>query len=1037
MKTFYTFLLAILLPNIICLANTNHKADLNSYDEFNITNATSNSGDSYNLSLPQIICPQNIDTILPSRRDCGAAIEYNVGFDDANCPISQFNLAQNFSDANISAFSCSAEVETSHLRVYDLSQSGLPTQVFLTGVDVGVGFASEEPEITINLYTLQGEFIYANMTLLESYKAIVPVLSGGIFTVPIDLLVSNTDMIVVELVAPSFDQGQIPGYNIGGGQSAPSYIASPGCSIDEPVDMASFGQPDFNLVLKLRASNFSIQQTAGLESGEVFPAGTTTNTFVLTDPNGASDECSFDVNVSFGEAPFLICPPNINTTSQEGVCGAIVDFDVFILETCDGDSIYQIVGIPSGGEFPLGFTRNEYVAVDMFGGRDTCRFDVFVEDVIAPTIECLDDIIVTVDDAACGSIVEFDLIVNDFCTSPQLNQTSGIPSGFNFPVGVTTNSYMAIDEAGNSSQCSFNIIVEDGSELSFVNCPDDIIIETSTADCGAIANYELPEVSGGDCDSIPIAIRQNISNQVISSYGCDQSIESRHLRVFDMPKMGVNGDFLIEFMEIGIGFADENDPQIDINIYNLDAQELLYENMTLVFSQQYLLPTLADTTRLLTINHMVPRGQKVVIEAVVPEDNTSRFIAGYSNQGEFRESYYAAPACGFDEPISLSDIGIDLALVMELQGSVTNNRLVSQTAGLPRGALFPIGTTTNTFSLEDGSTCSFDVTIVDGTAPTIECPADVTMNILGNSCDTMVMIDLPTAEDNCGTVSISNSINMMENATDIYANGITPVTYLATDLAGNTSTCNMNVIVNGSLGVDIQTVDVSCAEGNDGQILIDITSGTPPYSYTWNNGQITEDLSNLTAGTYDLTIQDGSQCSFEATVVIFEPTPLVLENLLVNNSVNDQDNGNINLDIVGGTPGYTYAWSNNDNEANITNLSPGTYTCTVTDALGCELEVGPFEIEGVVATKSIADIAPPMLYPNPANETITVLLNENQSTPVEYQIINPLGITIASGSIANQSNGTNIEVSTYTNGIYFLLLKNKKGQSSTSFVVQH
>ena len=93
-----------------------------------------------------------------------------------------------------------------------------------------------------------------------------------------------------------------------------------------------------------------------------------------------------------------------------------------------------------------------------------------------------------------------------------------------------------------------------------------------------------------------VNIRQNFSNTVVSSFGCDQSIDSRHLRVFDMPRMGINGDFLIEMMDIGIGFTDSDSPQIDLNIYNLNVEEVLYENMTLVFSRQFLLPSLADTT---------------------------------------------------------------------------------------------------------------------------------------------------------------------------------------------------------------------------------------------------------------------------------------------------------------------------------------------------------------------------------------------------------------------------------------------------------
>ena len=1033
MKTFYTILLAILLPNL-ALSHVLENGPSEKHKRINFDELI--DGNTTFLSLPQIICPSDIDSILPSRRDCDAVIDYMIDFDQTNCPISQFNLSQNFSDNNITAFSCSNNAETSHLRVYDLTQSGLPSQIFLTGIDVGVGFSSSEPTITLNIYRLNGPFIYANMTLLESYQAVVPIISSGIFTVPSNVLVNNTDMIVVELVAPSFEIAQIPGYNVGGGQSAPSYIASPACNIMEPVDLATFGQPDFNLVLKLKASNFSLQQTAGIESGKAFPPGKTVNTFELSDPAGNSTSCSFDVNVIFGEAPFLICPTNIDAESEADFCGATVDFDVFILETCLGDTIFQIEGIPSGGEFPPGFTRNVFVAEDMFGGLDTCRFDVFVADITAPTFECIDDISIEAEDNECGAVVDFEILVNDFCGIDKVIQIAGLPSGFVFPVGVTTNRYIATDAAGNSTECSFNIIIEDGSEITFVNCPVDMTVSTETEDCGAIVNYELPVVAGGECDSLPVKTRQNFSNTVVSSYGCNKSIESRHLRVFDMPKMGINGDFLVEFMEMGIGFTDTDDPQIDLNIYNIESDEILYENMTLVFSKQYLLPTLADATHTVTVNHLVPRGQKVVIELVVPEDNTTRFITGYSDQGEFRDSYFAAPACGYDEPVKLSSIGVDLALVMELEGSVTNNRLVSQTAGLGRGEFFPIGETINTFSLDDGSTCSFKISVVDGSPPIIDCPADVTMSILGNSCDTMVIVDLPIVLDNCGSASVTNDYNMMESASDIYNNGITPVTFTTIDPAGNTNSCVMNVTVNGALGVNVETSDVSCTGENDGEIVVEILSGEPPYSFTWSNGQITPTLTNLAADTYSLTVQDESQCTFEVTVVIFEPTPLSLENVLINNSINDQDNGNINLDMTGGTPPYNYNWSNNEDEANITNLAPGMYNCTVTDSLGCTIELGPYEIEGVVSVSTIGEKIAVKIYPNPTIDLLSIEIDNTKNTSVQYEVFNTIGTSVQRGVFKDQATLYQLNVKDFAAGIYFLRLTSGSGQSSTPFVVQ-
>ncbi len=65
-------------------------------------------------------------------------------------------------------------------------------------------------------------------------------------------------------------------------------------------------------------------QTAGLPSGSVFPVGTTTNTFVVTDASNNTATCSFDVVVTDNENPMITCPGDIAVNTDAGVCGATV-----------------------------------------------------------------------------------------------------------------------------------------------------------------------------------------------------------------------------------------------------------------------------------------------------------------------------------------------------------------------------------------------------------------------------------------------------------------------------------------------------------------------------------------------------------------------------------------------------------------------------------------------------------------------------------------------------------------------------------------
>ena len=102
MRTYYILLVAIFLPKLL-LSTTpiNYHLNYDLDDKLTVTKSHKLENKASSLSLPEIICPESIDTILPSRRECEAVLDYNVGFNTSNCPISDFNLSQNFSDDNI------------------------------------------------------------------------------------------------------------------------------------------------------------------------------------------------------------------------------------------------------------------------------------------------------------------------------------------------------------------------------------------------------------------------------------------------------------------------------------------------------------------------------------------------------------------------------------------------------------------------------------------------------------------------------------------------------------------------------------------------------------------------------------------------------------------------------------------------------------------------------------------------------------------------------------------------------------------------
>ena len=136
-----------------------------------------------------------------------------------------------------------------------------------------------------------------------------------------------------------------------------------------------------------------------------------------------------------------------------------------------------------------------------------------------------------------------------------------------------------------------------------------------------------------------------------------------------------------------------------------------------------------------------------------------------------------------------------------------------------------------------------------------------------------------------------------------------------------------------SLNASIQ--NTSCHTSCDGSA---IALGSSPYqkTYFWNNGSDSDTLSNLCAGNYSVTFRDAIGCTKTKSVIITEPNPITL-NVNTTNSTcaGNGCNGSAIVNASGGSPSYSYSWSNGQNGTSPAFLCKGTYTVTVNDSRGC------------------------------------------------------------------------------------------------------
>jgi hypothetical protein len=140
-----------------------------------------------------------------------------------------------------------------------------------------------------------------------------------------------------------------------------------------------------------------------------------------------------------------------------------------------------------------------------------------------------------------------------------------------------------------------------------------------------------------------------------------------------------------------------------------------------------------------------------------------------------------------------------------------------------------------------------------------------------------------------------------------------------------------------SLAVSItNSQNVLCFGAATGSATATATGGAMPYTYNWSNGGSGATISNLAAGTYTVTVTDNTATTATASVVITQPTNLVLTTPTITNvNCNGGNNGSITAHASGGSSPYIFNWSNGSSGATISNLTAGSYTVTVTDDNDC------------------------------------------------------------------------------------------------------
>jgi gliding motility-associated-like protein len=269
------------------------------------------------------------------------------------------------------------------------------------------------------------------------------------------------------------------------------------------------------------------------------------------------------------------------------------------------------------------------------------------------------------------------------------------------------------------------------------------------------------------------------------------------------------------------------------------------------------------------------------------------------------------------------------------------------------------------------------------------------------------------------------------DATSQNISAVNAGTYTLTVTDANNCTFTSTNIVSqptAALSISSITVAAKCFGSADGEITLTNAGGTAPYTYSWSNGAVSQNIKDLKSGTYILTLTDANGCTANTSAIISQPTAALALTLTPQYvSCFSTNTSSIITAVTGGTSPYTYRWSNEATSPNLSSLAADSYSLTLTDANGCKTQAttvitkpSTITIALSAASPSCSYLTDGKLFSEPTGGTAPYTFKWSNGATVQ----NPTNVPVGTYQLTvTDANNCKAEYSATVNGISEMLVK--------------